>query len=102
MAHLDVHRNTRPNRRIIPFVVDIQSNLLDYLSTRVVVPLRPEGSIVRGGRLNPLFEIEGHRVVMATAEIAAVRVLDLGEIVTSLDAHRDDIIAALDVLWTGV
>ncbi len=53
-------------------------------------------------QLNPQFEIEGVAVVASTAESAGVLRALLGEKVLSLQHRRGEIIAALDVLFTGV
>jgi toxin CcdB len=52
--------------------------------------------------LNPQFEIEGVSVVMSTPEIAGVPCRVLGEKVASLQQQRKEIIAALDLLFTGI
>lgn len=40
MPQFDVYRNRNPrSRRSIPYLLDVQSDLLTALSTRVVVPL---------------------------------------------------------------
>ena len=40
MAQFDVYRNTNSaTRKSIPYVLDVQTDLLDTLATRVVVPL---------------------------------------------------------------
>jgi toxin CcdB len=49
-----------------------------------------------------LFKIKGVAVVMSTAELAGVPNRALGEKVTSLKNKRDEIIAALDLLFTGI
>jgi toxin CcdB len=42
MAQFTVHQNKNPHTRSsIPFLLDIQNDLLRDLETRVVVPLRP-------------------------------------------------------------
>jgi toxin CcdB len=53
-------------------------------------------------KLNPRFEVEGKAVTMSTAEIAGVPVKALGEQVCSLNDRRDDIVAALDLLFFGI
>ncbi|MGH8711698.1 MAG: CcdB family protein, partial [Burkholderiales bacterium] len=44
MAQFDVYRNANPATRArIPYLLDVQSDLLEPLTTRVVVPLcKPE------------------------------------------------------------
>jgi len=103
MAQYDVYRIPRATARSdIPYLLDLQSDLLDEFATRIVAPLMLEGTIERVGRLHPIFTVEGLRVVLATDRLAAVQRRDLGNAITSLDAHHSDIIAAIDILWTGV
>jgi len=89
--------------RIIPYLLDVQSDLLESLQTRVIVPLAyPEilsGMIAQ--RLNPVFEVEGREVLMLTPELAGVPKRLLGLQVTSLESERDRIIAALDFMILG-
>lgn len=99
----DVHRNNDDASGEIPFLLDIQANLLADLQTRVVVPLIRAGAFGRRAtRLHPLFAIDGQDVVMATHLVAAVRKQTLGAAVASLQAERDIVLNAIDVLWSGV
>ena len=41
MAQFDIHRNTAARAEDFPYLLDIQSDLLDRLGTRLVVPLMP-------------------------------------------------------------
>ncbi len=105
MAQFDVFRNNNPSTRTrVPYLLDVQTNLLESLATRVVVPLcKPE--LLKGKlaeRLNPLFAVERHKLAMLTQELAAIPVKALGEKVASLCAERQAIIAALDLLITGI
>jgi toxin CcdB len=52
--------------------------------------------------LMPVFEIEGSPVVMHTAEMAGIARKALGPQVSSLAGHRNEIVAALDVVISGV
>ena len=62
MRRFDVFRNPSPrSSRTIPYLVLVQSELLDELPTQVVVPL-VKGAALGGraaARLNPSFDIEG-------------------------------------------
>jgi len=105
MPQFDVYRN--PNSRTrsrVPYLLDVQSGLLEPLVTMVVVPLcRP--AVLRGKaaeRLNPIFEIEGRQVVMLTPELAGIPAKAVGERVCSLATERGAIIAALDMVFTGI
>jgi toxin CcdB len=105
MAQFDVYRNANAaSRSRIPYLVDVQSDLLEPLATRIVVPLcKPE--VLSGKpaeRLNPAFEVEGRRLLMLTPEIAGVPRKALGERVDNLAAKRAQIMAALDLAITGI
>jgi toxin CcdB len=105
MAQFDVYRNANPATRArVPYLLDVQSDLLDTLATRVVVPLcKPE--VLRGKlaeRLNPVFEVEGRKRVLLTPELAGVSRKALGEKIENLADRRDSIIAALDLVITGI
>jgi toxin CcdB len=97
VAQFDVHRLGDM------LVVDCQSNLLDRLESRFVVPLlaRPRAPQA-AGRLNPIFEIDGAEYVMLTQAAAAVRTRELGAVVASLAERSFEITGALDVLISGV
>jgi len=99
----DVHQNFADDSGQIPYVLDIQANLLADLQTRVVVPLIRAGSFGRRAtRLHPLFSINGEDVVMATHLVAAVRKQTLGDAIASLRDERDVMLGAINVLWSGV
>lgn len=105
MAQFDVFRNTNPSTRArVPYLLDVQSDLLDRLVTRVVVPLcKPE--VLKGKlaeRLNPVFEVEGRKLVMLTPELAGVTRKILDEWVDNLAPKRHLIVAALDFVITGI
>lgn len=104
MAQFDVYLNTNTaSREIIPYLLDVQSDLLDTLNTRVIVPLVLAEEMGRAAKqLCPQFKIKGVAVVMSTAELAGLPTRLLGEKVSSLKTKRDEIIAALDLLITGV
>jgi toxin CcdB len=99
MSQFDVHRL----KSGATLVVDCQSELLEHLSTRMVVPLisREQGP-VQVASLNPLVSIDGQEFVMATQLAAAVLQRDLGNVVASLRDRSFEIVGALDVLFSGV
>lgn len=104
MAQYDVHRNRDPrSAALIPFLLDVQSDLLETLATRVVVPLVDAGQFgPPAQRLNPVFQVEGRAVVLSVAELAGVPKAVLGERVASLADRRSEITAAMDLLLLGV
>ena len=99
MARYDVYRT----RNEIGFLLDVQNDLIDGFTTRVVVPLLPASSAPsKIGRLQPVFEIEGRSYVMATHLLAAIPTHELSAKATSVLDRHDDIVRALDLLFQGV
>lgn len=87
-------------------VVDVQSDLLNQTSTRVVVPLveASEFKGVQPGRLTPVFGIEGRDMMLLPLQMAAVPLRELGrEPVRMLsEAEAYAVSGALGVLFEGV
>ncbi|MGA7878209.1 MAG: CcdB family protein, partial [Desulfoferrobacter sp.] len=103
MAQFDVFENpNEETNQAIPYLLDVQADLLDSLSTRVVVPLVAAPTMGKAIKhLNPEFVIKDTAVFMSTAELAGVTVRSMGKKVSSLKEQRHEIIAALDFLFTG-
>nr|WP_219853076.1 MULTISPECIES: CcdB family protein [Pseudomonadaceae] len=78
--------------------------MIAELGTRVVVPLYT--AFAMKGKtlttLTPTFEIEGRQYVMVTPQLPSITKKQLGTQVAELSAQRDEIIAALDLLITGI
>lgn len=105
MAQFTVHWNTNPaTEGAVPYLLNVQSDLIEDLGTRVVVPLYPvsamKGEILR--TLTPVFEVDGAPYVMMTPQLAGIPRKSLGATVADLSLQRDQIIAALDLLITGI
>lgn len=102
MAQFDLFRHPRDKR--YPFLLDLQTDLLRDLATRVVAPLtsvkRLRGKPI--GRLNPIVEIEGTPYAVLFQEVAAIPVKAIGVASGNLRGRRAELIAALDLLFTGV
>lgn len=105
MAQFDVYPNPDSGQnRKIPFLLDLQSDLLSGLSSTVVAPLYDPDFADRPPvrELTPVFEVEGRQVVMMTPELAGVPVKRLPRKIGNLSMERNAIIAALDFVFTGV
>lgn len=86
-----------------PYLLDIQSELLGAAQTCVVVPLiASDRAGVPVTRLMPQFEIEGRPLVMDTLQLAGVPRRILGTPVAELSHERTQILAALDMLISGI
>jgi toxin CcdB len=81
MAQFDVFENPDgKTNQAIPYLLDIQTNLLDALATRVVVPLVEASAMGKAvSHLHPGFIIENVRVFMSTAELAGISLRSLGK-----------------------
>ena len=105
MPQFTVYRNTSSaNKDAIPYLLNVQSDLLEDLETRVVIPLYP-ASVLKGKSLRtltPIFEIEGKEYVMLTPQLAGISKKLLGSVVAGLSEKRSEIIAALDLLIMGI
>ena len=104
MARYDVFRNSGHHAENVPYLLDMQSDLLEGLDTRVVVPLRrrdrfPSSQIP--DRLMPAFDIEGVACLMETPKLAAVPTRFLKAPMASLADHQTPITNALDFLFQG-
>ena len=103
MAQYDVHHNASDGTSgDVPYLLDIQSDLLAQLQTRVVVPLIPADRYGKPiTRLNPVFDIRGETCIGAFTELAGVPRSCLGDVICSVSQQRDDITAAVDFLLQG-
>lgn len=83
-------------------VLDIQSDLLNGLNTRMVVPLLDVQEAPKPITfLNPQFEVLDQKVSMATQFLASVPQSQLKKPITNLSRHHDQIVRAIDLLFHG-
>lgn len=98
MARFDLYQN--PDRS--GFLLDVQSDLLSDLNTRVVVPLMPLDDAPRPATiLNPVFDIHEVPCVMVTQFLSAVPIGLLRRPMGSLARKSEVITRALDFLYQG-
>ena len=104
MAQFAVHPNGNPRTRAaIPYLLDVQADLLAPLATRVVVPLyRPEalGSSPMT-RLTPTLRFQEQPLVAMVPELAGVPLKALGPAVGDLAGAGAELIQAMDLVLTG-
>lgn len=98
-----VYRNNG-NSRAYPFLLDVQSDIIGELHTRIVIPLFPfEAFNGRPAqRLNPVISVDGTKYVVMTHEMAGVRLGQLGSEVSNVQEYRQLIKGAIDFLLDGV
>lgn len=104
MSQFIVYANAdAASRKWIPYLLDVQSDLIETIGSRVVVPLithERAGSEI--GRLMPCLQVGSKRMVMDTAQMMGVPVRMLGKQVADVSHERHTILAAIDVLISGV
>lgn len=87
-------------------VVDVQSDLLNPTSTRVVAPLIPSADLVgaQPSRLTPRFSIDGREFMLLPLQMAAVPLRELGHQPVRMLAEDEAyaVSGALGVLFEGV
>ena len=104
MPQFAVHRNKNPHSKAtFPFLIDVQSDLLDELNTRVVIPLTRTAGLARKplSHLTPTLSFEGDTYLLMTPQLAGIARADLGPRAGSLVDQREQIMAAVDFLLTG-
>lgn len=86
-----------------PLVVDCQSDLLGHLNSRFVIPLLPPDVVADiAPRLNPEFVIDGALLRLFPQGAASVASGELVATPYSLEAEGMAILAAIDVLVSGI
>lgn len=101
----DVHRNTSSStKKRFPYLLNVQADMLSTLRTRLVIPLtlERESESMAMTQLMPVFPIEGKKYVAVTPQMAAISTRELGRRVENLGRFRAEILAATDMLLTGV
>jgi toxin CcdB len=104
MAQFDVYRNPdRTTQARIPYVVVLQSNLLERIEHHVIAPLRiaDDLSVIPVLRLNPLVTIDEQKLHVRVQDMATAPRRMLKSPVANLSPQREEILAALDFLFTG-
>jgi toxin CcdB len=104
MARFDVFRNPGKTASVFPFFLDVQSNHISGLATRIVIPLRAVASlkvIQIPGDLCPVVEIGQQRYFLDTPQLGAIPCRELTDLVTSLAEKQTEIIGALDKVFGG-
>lgn len=97
-----IYRNGSNNKRY-PYLIDVQSDLVDVLSTRIVIPL-VHASYAQAKlpeRICPVVNVEGENFIVMTHEMASVEADILREEVGSALLWREEIKGAMDFIFDG-
>ena len=101
VARFDVYTNPDAGeRKLVPYLLDVQNDFLRAMDTRVVIPLWSASAFrMRIRYLNPELTIDQNTVVMDTASVGAIPATDLRRPVKNLASQQIDIMNALDALF---
>jgi toxin CcdB len=104
MARFDVFPNPGAHASTTPYLLDVQSDLLDGLDSRMVIPLRSLehfAQVKLPARLMPVLRVNGKDYVLETTKMGAVPKRILNMPLASLADKQDQITGALDFLFQG-
>ncbi|MCX7050288.1 MAG: CcdB family protein [Proteobacteria bacterium] len=104
MARFDIYATPGRHADSTPYLLDVQSDLLDGLDSRVVIPLRRRErfpAVPLADRLTPTLSIAGAEFILETPKMGAVPRRALGAPLLSLAAEQARVTAAMDFLFQG-
>jgi toxin CcdB len=104
MARFDLYDNPSPRSRTkSPYLLDVQSDHLGSLMSRVVIPLTRVAGNYTSGKvaqdLAPIIEIGGEKFILETPFLGAIRTSELGPATGTLKLEQTRVLAALDRLF---
>ena len=102
MARFDVYANPGRHADSTPYLLDVQSDLLDGLESCIVIPLRRRDrfpAVALADRLTPTLSIAGTEFILE--KMGAVPRRALGAPLLSLAADRARVTAAMDFVFKG-
>lgn len=105
MPQWDVYLNpSKRSREQVPYLLDLQSDLLSSLGSRLVAPLVPvqASPLDVPRRLCPEFTVDGRVLILLPQECGPVEARLLAQPVESLRAQAHRITDALDAVISGV
>ena len=104
MAQFDVYVN--PSESVsngIPYVVVVQSDLLESLATRMAIPLASvEFASTAPEKLCPSVLVNGQRLRALAHYAAPLPSKSLKKVVSNLSSSSDTLISAMDAVFAGV
>jgi toxin CcdB len=99
----DVFANpVRVGRDERPYLVVVQHDLYGHLTTRVTAPLVVKDAVKEPSRLHPPLRVLGKIFFLLPEDLSTLPVRYLRNPVANLRIDRDRIIAALDLVFTGI
>ncbi len=105
MSQFSVYKNKNPKtKKTFPYLLDIQSDLLDEIRTTIVVPLGKYSAVKYQviTKLCPIVEIHGSKYAALTQQLAGIDRRLLGAEVANISDYRSEFIDAIDLIISGI
>lgn len=105
MAQFSLYKNeNRSSNKTYPYFVDVQNDLLGDLNSRLVIPLSSHDTLNKtdAKRLCPVIHLDQGEFVLLTHQMTSVPQSTLKIKVASLEDFRYEILAAIDMLISGI
>ena len=105
MSQFSLYKNeNKSSKKVYPYFVNVQSDLLDDLNSRIVIPLSSskETNNKTAKGLCPVFQIDGKDYVLLTHQMTSVPTSLLKGEALNIDNYRYEILGAIDLLLTGI
>ena len=100
MAQFDVYKNENElTNQKVPYLLDVQNDILDSINTRVVIPLVKDKNDFKG--LTKEFIIENQKVYLTTSQMGTVHKNELKTKITTLTNQKEEIKNSIDFLIYG-
>jgi toxin CcdB len=95
-----MNQNTR---KTFPYIVDVQSSLLESLETRLVIPLMLKYILGEKAihNLTSCITLKHQEYLVVTPQMAAIHKKHLGKFVVNFRDDRNAIVSSIDFLITG-
>lgn len=105
MKQFSVYKNRSKNQAAYPYFIDVQSDMLAYLNTRLVMPLTKKcdaNSQVK--LLTPVITLDDVDYVILTTMLTTTDVNNLHaeDVVKGAAYLRDQLVAAIDMVILGI
>lgn len=105
MSQFTLYQNTdKATKKTYPYFLDVQSNLVSILNSRLVIPLTPATKLDTSApeKLCPVIPLDEGEFALLTHQLTSVPVTILKNPITNLETFRDEVISAIDLLITGI
>ena len=100
MAQFDVYKNENElTNQKVPYLLDVQNDILDSINTRVVIPLVKDKNDFKG--LTKEFVIKNQKVYLTTSQMGTIHKNELKTKITTLQNQKEEIKNSIDFLIYG-